>query len=544
MYRIWNLCEYHTGKEVAKGQEMSTGWSTDEILSKRIDYYNMAMEAFSDPILRQTLEAELRNGALIGREVELGEDVTVERGAVILGKTKILKGRVRTRAVVIDCVVQALQARSDSLLFQIEQLNQQVVVSQQGQLLTDIVIMDEGIVKKVRVALEMDGLLEKEVVIVDGKPMTIGELVILSNFEAAYLNGSSAEFRQVLREQPLNELFEQANVLTRFKGNPILEPIREHPWESKMVYNPAAIRLDGIIYIVYRAFGDDHLSRFGLAWSKDGTHIDGRLSYPIFSPTTEYELPNKALQQTRLREKGGCEDPRLVLIGERVYLTYSAYSDVLQIALASIGKQDFIALPHTPAAEINSRWRRHGPVFPGTLDRNAVLFPEKINGKYAMLRRPIRGEVRDTAISYSDMLNTPWPADFETIMKSRPGMWDSERVGAGAQVLKTSHGWLLIYHGVGMRRGRRTYMLGAVLLDLNDPSQVLYRSPDPIFIPTEEYELYGWAPTVVFTDGAVARTKDAGQIIADEDEIMVYYGGGDRVIGVAWAKLSDLIPGL
>ncbi len=77
-----------------------------------------------------------------------------------------------------------------------------------------------------------------------------------------------------------------------------------------------------------------------------------------------------------------------------------------------------------------------------------------------------------------------------------------------------------------MRRGRRTYMLGAVLLDLNDPRRVLHRSPDPIFIPTEDYELYGWAPTVVFADGAVARTKDAAEIIADDDEIMVYYGGG------------------
>lgn len=88
----------------------------------------------------------------------------------------------------------------------------------------------------------------------------------------------------------------QASVLTRFEGNPILEPIHDHAWESKMVYNPAAIQLDGITYIVYRAFGDDHLSRLGLAWSKDGVHIDGRLPYPIFTPTTEYELPKTALQ--------------------------------------------------------------------------------------------------------------------------------------------------------------------------------------------------------------------------------------------------------
>ena len=113
-------------------------------------------------------------------------------------------------------------------------------------------------------------------------------------------------------------------------------------------------------------------------------------------------------------------------------------------------------------------------------------------------------------------------------------------------------------------------MLGVALLDLDDPKQVLYRSPDPIFIPKEDYELYGWAPivvfangavarardagysaigkhhdrspTVVFANGAVARARDAGQIIEDDDEILIYYGGGDRVVGVAWARLCDLAP--
>jgi predicted GH43/DUF377 family glycosyl hydrolase len=520
----------------------TTGWAADEILSRGRDYYNVALEALSDSTLRQTLGAELVDGALVGRDVELGEDVTVERGAVILGQTKILRGRVEQGAVVVDCVARVLEAKSGSLLFLIEQLNEHQVESEKGQLLTDIIIMDKGLVRKVRVALAMGAIPEKEVVLVNGKHKTVAELMRLSDFEASYLGGSIAGYRQVLLDQSLSELFGGTGSLTRFEGNPILEPIPDHRWESKMVYNPAAIRLDGITYIVYRAFGDDHISRLGLAWSKDGVHIDGRLPHPIFVPQTDYELAEMQVLQTRQREKGGCEDPRLVLIGERVYLTYSAYSDVLQIALASITKRDFCALSSTPAAEVMDKWTRHGPVFPGTLDRNAVLFPQKINGQYAMLRRPIRGQVRDIAISYSDTLETPWLADFEVVMKARPGMWDSERVGAGAQVLKTRHGWLLIYHGVGMERGRRCYMLGVALLDLNDPRQVLYRSAEPIFVPEKDYELYGWAPNVVFTDGAVARAKDTGQVIEDDDEIMIYYGGGDSVVGVAWARLSDLVP--
>ena len=85
-------------------------------------------------------------------------------------------------------------------------------------------------------------------------------------------------------------------------------------------------------------------------------------------------------------------------------------------------------------------------------------------------------------------------------------------------------------------------MLGAALLDPDNPEQVLYRSPDPIYIPQEDYEIYGWAPNVVFANGAVPKALGVGQTINDDDEIMIYYGGGDKVVGVAWAKLSDLIP--
>jgi UDP-3-O-[3-hydroxymyristoyl] glucosamine N-acyltransferase len=119
------------------------GWSADEILRRGMDYYNMTLEAFTNPILKQNLGAELRDGALIGREVELGEDVTVERGAVILGKTKILRGTVEQGAVVVDCVAQVMEARSGTLVLLVEQLNEQKVESEKGQLLTDIIIMDE-----------------------------------------------------------------------------------------------------------------------------------------------------------------------------------------------------------------------------------------------------------------------------------------------------------------------------------------------------------------------------------------------------------------
>ncbi|MDY7039784.1 MAG: hypothetical protein SVX38_02855, partial [Chloroflexota bacterium] len=515
--------------------------STGSLSEKVADHCALVQELFATPALRASRGVALRDGKLIGEGVELGEDVEIERGAAILGKSKILRGKVEEDAIVVDSVIREVMARSKSVLVNIEQLNDRKVVSENGQVLADVLIMDGGIVKKVRVASALETLAEQTTALVDGRRMTVDEIMKLSDFEASYLGGYSSQFRRDLLDQPLRELFPKSGVFTRLDGNPILEPIASHAWESMLVYNPAAIRLDGITYIVYRALGDDHTSRLGLAWSKDGLHVDGRLPHPIFTPRTEYELAGAEILQTRPREKGGCEDPRLTLVGDRVYMTYSAYGSVLQIALASISKRDFSALPDTPAEGTTDKWTRYGPLFPGTLDRNAVLFPERINGRYVLLRRPIRGEVRDIAISYSHTLEAPWPDEFQVIMQARPGMWDSERVGAGAQVLKTRHGWLLIYHGVGMIRGRRSYMLGTALLDLDDPAKILYRSPEPTFIPEQDYELYGWAPNVVFANGAVAGGKNADQIVEDDDEITIYYGGGDRVVGVAWAKLADLV---
>ncbi len=517
-------------------------WSAEYLLHNRQNAYQTIREAFNNQELRQALNAQLVEGALIGRDVLLGREVVVERGAAILGASRILQGKVASEAVVIDCVVQKLSARPRSLLFQIEQLDEQEVVSRPKRLLADIIILDEEIICKVRINLPLDNTSVNETVESNGKNMTLDRLIALSQFSAPYLNGSGAQFRQSLAAQSLEEIFADPGIVARFGDNPILEPISTHPWESKMVYNPAAIRLEGTTYIVYRAFGDDHISRLGLAWSDDGLHIDGRLPHPIFSPQTTYELPDRALQNQRQREKGGCEDPRLTLIGDRVYMTYSAYANVLQIALASLAKEDFIALRHSTGADIATKWRRYGPLFPGRLDRNAVLFPEKIKGQYVLLHRPIIGNRRDIAITFADSLKAPWPDQYETIIQARADKWDSERVGAGTQVLKTRHGWLLIYHGVGIRRGRRSYMLGVALLDRDDPRRVLYRSPEPIFIPSKDYELYGWAPTVVFTNGATVRGKNANELAEDDDEILIYYGGGDRVIGVAWAKLKDILP--
>ena len=519
-----------------------------EFMNKKSDYdrtqelREKIKKLFKNSELRNSLGIELKGGILWGKEVELGENIQVEKGAAILGKTRILKGKIEKSAIIIDCIIQEVEAKSKSMLFLVEQLDEKKVKTEKEQFLTDLIILDKGIIRKVRVCSSIGEIIKNKIFNIDGREITFNKLLEFSNFEVFYISGSSYQFRKKLFDQPLNILFEKVGILKRYEGNPILKPIPENYWEAKLVYNPAAIRIDGVIYIIYRTLGNDNISRLGLAWSRDGINIDGRLSHPIFTPDTEYELDETEVLKNRDREKGGCEDPRLTLIDDRIYMTYSAYSDVLQIAMASIKIQDFIKIPNTPKSEIKKKWIKYGPLFSNVYDRNAVLFPEKIDGKYVLLRRPIRGEIRNIAISFSETLEPPWKYNFVEIIKTRPRMWDSERVGAGAQVLKSRYGWLLIYHGVGINKGRRSYMIGVALLDLNDPTKVIYRSPEPIFVPEKDYEFYGWAPNVVFTNGVVPKNKDSDQIINDTDELMMYYGGGDRVIGVASARLCDIIP--
>ena len=104
------------------------------------------------------------------------------------------------------------------------------------------------------------------------------------------------------------------------------------------------------------------------------------------------------------------------------------------------------------------------------------------------------------------------------------------------------YGWLLFYHAVGTRKGRKCYSIGCALLDIENPCKILYRCDEPIFTPREDYELYGWAPNVTVAYGAVVKGKDSNEIAEKNDEIIVSYGGGDRFAGLFTVKLSDIIP--
>jgi predicted GH43/DUF377 family glycosyl hydrolase len=311
----------------------------------------------------------------------------------------------------------------------------------------------------------------------------------------------------------------EAGRLHRFAGNPILAPIRGHQWEEKFVFNPGVIRLDGKVHILYRACGEDEVSRVGLAISADGFNIDERLEEPVFGPEHDWE-------------KRGCEDPRLIQIDGDIHMLYTAYDSVVaQIAMASIRVEDFLDRRW-------DRWTKHGLVFPGFVNKDAALFPEPFDGRYVMHHR-IEPSIWSI---FSDDLMPPWPSEGHRILLG-PGVgmaWDGFKIGGGSQPIKTKHGWLLVYHGVDHLW---VYRLGVMLVDLDDPSRLLYRSPGPVLEPEESYELGvegSYVPNVVFTCGAVPKVDKA--VLDDEDEILVYYGGADTVTCVASAKVSELLP--
>ena len=298
------------------------------------------------------------------------------------------------------------------------------------------------------------------------------------------------------KEEPLME---------RFQGNPILEPVSKHAWEARAVFNATALCIGGRVHILYRAVGNDEISRLGYASSLDGYHIDERLSSPVFEPAN-------------YAEKDGCEDPRLISQSEKCLMTYTALRDRVsnthQIGMTSIGTNDFI----------NRRWNwgeRWTP-FPGVRNKDAVISPCKINGRFVMFHRIDP----DICISYSNDLQHWY--DIKAIVGPRLGKWDCLKVGAAGPPIEITEGWLFIYHGVNFER---VYRLGVLLLAKDDPERVLYRSERPILEPTTDYERFGRVPNVVFSCGAIFM----------DDQLLIYYGGADTVLCVASYDLSELI---
>lgn len=179
-------------------------------------------------------------------------------------------------------------------------------------------------------------------------------------------------------------------------------------------------------------------------------------------------------------------------------------------------------------------------------NRNGVLFPEKINGKYVRLDRPNKAVLdngtasgRTICLSESDDL-TSWNHKAE-IAAGRFHYWD-ENIGAGAPPIKTKKGWLVIYHGIAMHFASvNIYQGGVMLLDLDDPSKIIARSHNNILEPREIWEFTGQVPNVVFPSGAIVEEYDNKGFAKPDSAVKVYYGAADTVVGLAETTINKLI---
>lgn len=308
-----------------------------------------------------------------------------------------------------------------------------------------------------------------------------------------------------------------ARTFIRAEENPIIAP-RGDGFESRDVFNPAAIDINGSVYILYRAMDSANTSTVGLAISRDAVTIDERLTEPVYIPRAEFEM-----KRGSATGNSGCEDPRIVRIDNTLYMTYTAYDGVHAPAgaVSSISVDDFLARKF-------EKWTMPFLLTPdGVDDKDLALLPETIDGNYLLYHR-IHNQI--CADLLPELTSGKRVSRCIEVIGPRFGMWDGEKVGSAAPPIKVGDKWLMIYHGVSRHA---TYRLGAALLDASGTS-VLARTADPVFEPLEKYEKEGEIPNVVFSCGAVVRG----------DTVYLYYGAADRVIGVATASLAHMLDAL
>lgn len=352
------------------------------------------------------------------------------------------------------------------------------------------------------------------------------------------------------------------DIFIRSKLNPILKPNPNHDWENLKVYNPGVFYENHKFHMFYRAVGKgkDWHSVIGYAVSEDGENFQ-RFDKPILGPEIKQNLH-------RYADPTGFEDPRIVKIVDQYYLTYTVYDGIkpqIYLAISSDLKNWqktgplFPDFPFFKLEGFRVRWEDRKPVkyfSPiGKYDRtkSAGIFPDKISGKYWM----IFNEYLMWIASSEDGLN--WQYKPKPFLTPRTGnFFDNVFVEMGPPPIKTSHGWLVLYHGVNRDY---IYSLGFLLLDIDNPEKIIYRSPKPIFWPEVDYEQSGLVdklsdrpnhaylskndidkykfnqikdeimPQVVFCCGAVVRN----------DRLHIYYGAGDTFVCKAVAQLKDLI---
>ena len=304
-----------------------------------------------------------------------------------------------------------------------------------------------------------------------------------------------------------------SDLFQRHKLNPILTAAN-WPYQVNSIFNPGATLLpDGTTLLLCRVedrSGHSHLCAARSVNGFDNWEIDSR---PTFMADPEH-YPD---------ELWGIEDPRITYVPEleQYAIVYTAY--------ASGGPGVALAL----TKDFRS-FERYGVIMQPE-DKDAALLPHRIDGRWALIHRPVTASNAHIWISYSSDLRN-WGGHIKILEARLGGWWDANKIGLSPPPIQTPEGWLMIYHGVKQNGSGVIYRLGLALFDLNEPECCLRRGTDWVFAPEEPYERHGDVDKVVFPCGTTLGP--------DGDTLRIYYGAADTSIAVATASLKGMLQWL
>lgn len=334
----------------------------------------------------------------------------------------------------------------------------------------------------------------------------------------------------------------------KVKRNLLLEPCFE--WENEGIFNPTAVLHQGKIHIIYRGITCENYSRLGYAQIKN-TSIE-RKEFPLLSPTEHYE-------------KQGMEDPRVTFLRDgdlhtnignsvktdKFYLLYTAFDgkharigaaesenllDFKKIGIISPNITFFEAIQLTKSFRYKKLWTQQLLAKGEDItiwDKDGCLFPEKVQGKYAMLHR-LDPDIQIVYFNdFFELKNKEFWEEYFSNIENKIVMqpeysWEEKKVGAGPSPIKTKYGWLLLYHGVDRNN---VYRAGVSLLDGDKPEREIVKLPLPLFEPSHKWEKAGNVPNVIFPTGAVVN----------DNLLTIFYGCSDIRIGFAEIFLEELL---
>lgn len=296
------------------------------------------------------------------------------------------------------------------------------------------------------------------------------------------------------------------DIIWRHNQNPILG-WNQTP-HSARIYNSAIVPYGNGFKGIFRADHKDGIPQLHVGSSEDGIQWD------ILDDKIDWQDENGNPYNPNY-----AYDPRIVDLDQKYYIVWC--TDFGGPTLGLGATEDF------------EKFTRLENVFI-PFNRNGVLFPRKINGKYMMLSRPSdSGHTPFGDIFLSESPDLCYWGKHRRVMTSGGNWWEGKKIGAGAVPIETSEGWLLFYHGVNGTCNGFVYSIGAALLDLENPSKVLYRTRDYLLTPQMPYEVSGFVPNVTFP---CATLQDA-----ETGRIAIYYGAADTYLGIAYTKVDQLI---